>query len=171
MQIKDGNLRRAAATGWPGHPPGTACALPPAWDAGASGKSQLPRAAAGRSRQASVGDARMEDRLVGDGTGRLGTAGPARCTAATVAPAAPRPEAKVPAGEAASRESAQEAARVLPAGNHGPLRLLSFVISPAWKGVFLEKYSREASRVNERVRGLLWGSIVGGFVFCSASKT
>lgn len=84
-------------------------------------------------------------------------------------PRALRPKSQP--GRQLLRESAQEAARVLPAGNHGPLRLLSFVISPAWKGVFLEKYSREESRVNERVRGLLWGSIVGGFGFCSASKT
>lgn len=144
-----------------GHPPGTACALPRAWDGGASRKSQLHRAVAGRSRQESVGDARIEDRLVGDRTARLGTAGPARCTAATVAPAAPRPKAKVSAAVAASRESAQEAARVLPAGNHGPLlRFMSFVISRTWQGVVLEKYSRKASCVNEPVRGLLWGLIV-----------
>lgn len=43
---------------WPAresHPPGAACALPRAWDRGASEKSQLHRAAAGRSRQAWVG--------------------------------------------------------------------------------------------------------------------
>lgn len=45
-------LRRPARES---HPPGTACALPRAWDRGASGKSQLHRAAAGRSRQAWVG--------------------------------------------------------------------------------------------------------------------
>lgn len=161
MQIKMetyAGLRRPVRRG---HPPGTACALPRAWDGGASRKSQLHRAVAGRSRQESVGDARIEDRLVGDRTARLGTAGPARCTAATVAPAAPRPAAKVSAAVAASRESAQEAARVLPAGNHGPLlRFMSFVISRTWQGVVLEKYSRKASCVNEPVRGLLWGLIV-----------
>lgn len=156
MQIKMETytgLRRPAC---PGHPPETACALPPAWDGGATGKSQLHRAVAGRSRQESVGDAPMEDRLVGDRTARLGTAGPACFTATTVAPAAPRPAAKVPAAVAAS----QEAARVLPASNHGPLRFMSFVISRTWQGVLLEKYSRKASCVNELVRGLFCGLIV-----------
>lgn len=133
-------LRRRAH--W-GHPPGTACALPRTWDGGASGKSQLHRMAAGRSLQTSVGDARIEDRVVGDRTPSLVSAGPACCSAATVAPAAPRPAAKVPAGVAASQESAQEAVRVLPAGSHGPLCLLSFVIPRAWQGVFFGKIPKE----------------------------
>lgn len=69
-------------------------------------------------------------------TGSLGTEPRARgprglraAQRATVAPAAPRPAAKVPTAVAASRESVQEAARALPARSHGPLGLLSFVIS------------------------------------------
>lgn len=160
-------LRRRARGG---HPPGTACALPRTWDGGASGKSQLHRAAAGRSRQTSVGDARMEDRLVGNRTARLGTAGPARCTAAKVAPADPRPAAKVPALVAASQESVRK-----PRESFRPARTdhLVFLSSPGpGKVSFLEKYPRKASCVNEPVRGLVWGFIVGvSFSFHGAKRS
>lgn len=169
---KDGNLRRAAAPARRGHPPGTACALPPAWNGGASGKSQLHRAAAGRSRQASVGDAPNggparwgPNRAPGDRgacalhSGHSGARRPAPCGQS---PSRSGSFSGISSGSCESPSGLQPRATM--SG--------SFVIPRAWQGVFLEKYSRKASCVHEPVGGLLWGVIVGvSFSFQRAKRS
>lgn len=148
--------RGAAASPLRCHPPGAL--LRPSSSRGSRRLREVAAQGGGRrERPDAGGEVRMEDGPVGDPAARLGPRGlPAPCTAAAVAPATPRPKSQPEV--TLSKESTQEATRVLPAGFFERLCLQSFAFAGARQSAFA-KILRKASCVNEPAKGLLWGPI------------
>lgn len=148
--------RGAAASLLRCHPPGAL--LRPSSSRGSRRLREVAAQGGGRRERPDAGcEVRMEDGPVGDPAARLGPRGlPAPCTAAAVAPATPRPKSQPEV--TLSKESTQEATRVLPAGFFERLCLQSFALAEARQSAFA-KILRKVSCVNEPAKGLLWGPI------------